>query len=123
MAAKPSEITVALDWRVLRPWPPRPQPAAACRRTTSPRAAGRDRTPNTNHIGMYVAKAQGLYEKAGLTVTLLSPHHDEYKTTPASRCDAHTAAARALQPPLRPPAAARRHRSQTLTLKSPHTND
>lgn len=44
------------------------------------------RTPNTNHIGFYVAKAKGLYTAAGLNVTLLSPHHDEYKRTPASRC-------------------------------------
>lgn len=38
------EITVALDW-----------------------------TPNTNHVGFYVALQQGLYDKAGLRVRLLSP--------------------------------------------------
>ena len=52
----PTPLTVALDW-----------------------------TPNTNHIGFYVAKAQGLYLAAGLDVTLLSTHHDAYKRTPASR--------------------------------------
>jgi ABC-type nitrate/sulfonate/bicarbonate transport system substrate-binding protein len=30
-------------------------------------------------------KARGFYAEAGLDVTLLSPHHDAYKTTPASR--------------------------------------
>ena len=43
------------------------------------------RTPNTNHIGLYVAKAKGLYAAAGLDVTLLSPHLDNYHRTPASR--------------------------------------
>lgn len=37
--------------------------------------------------GFYVAKAQGLYEKAGLDVTFISPHSDEYKVTPASRVE------------------------------------
>ncbi|MGV3650660.1 MAG: ABC transporter substrate-binding protein [Devosia sp.] len=40
------EITVALDW-----------------------------TPNTNHIGLYVAEALGLYDEAGLEVTIL-PYSD-----------------------------------------------
>lgn len=44
------------------------------------------RTPNTNHIGFYFAKAKGLYDAAGLNVRLLSPHVDGYKRTPASRC-------------------------------------
>ena len=44
-----------------------------------------DWTPNTNHIGFYVAKSRGWYADAGLDVTLLSPHHDGYKATPASR--------------------------------------
>ena len=38
----PTEVTVALDW-----------------------------TPNTNHVGIYVAEALGYYEAAGLTVKLL----------------------------------------------------
>ena len=33
-----------------------------------------DWTPNTNHIGFYVAKAKGWYKEAGLEVVLLSPH-------------------------------------------------
>mmetsp|Transcript_14638 Transcript_14638/g.42847 ORF Transcript_14638/g.42847 Transcript_14638/m.42847 type:complete len:288 (-) Transcript_14638:1205-2068(-) len=58
----PTPITVALDW-----------------------------SPNTNHTGFYIAKAQGLYADAGLDVKLLSPHVDEYKTTPASRVEDGTA--------------------------------
>lgn len=43
-----------------------------------------DWTPNTNHIGFYVAKARGLYAAAGLDVAIRSPHVDEYHVTPAS---------------------------------------
>ncbi len=32
-----------------------------------------DWTPNTNHTGLYVAKARGLFEKAGLDVTIVQP--------------------------------------------------
>ncbi|TCT44576.1 ABC-type nitrate/sulfonate/bicarbonate transport system substrate-binding protein [Martelella mediterranea] len=34
-----------------------------------------DWTPNTNHIGLYVAKAEGFYDKAGLDVDIL-PYSD-----------------------------------------------
>ncbi|KAG2441969.1 hypothetical protein HYH02_009763 [Chlamydomonas schloesseri] len=44
-----------------------------------------DWTPNTNHAGFYIAKHKGFYEEAGLEVTIVSPHVDEYKATPASR--------------------------------------
>ncbi|MCA2961022.1 MAG: ABC transporter substrate-binding protein [Silvanigrellales bacterium] len=40
----PTKVVVALDW-----------------------------TPNTNHTGLYVAKAQGLYAKAGLDVSIVQP--------------------------------------------------
>lgn len=50
------EVTVALDW-----------------------------TPNTNHVGFYVAKALGLYSEQGLAVKFLSPHSDNYTSTPAGR--------------------------------------
>ena len=46
--AAPQAVTVALDW-----------------------------TPNTNHVGFYVAKARGLFTEAGLDVELLSPHVGE----------------------------------------------
>ena len=36
-----------------------------------------DWTPNTNHAGFYVAKAQGLYAAAGLDVSFISPHSGE----------------------------------------------
>jgi ABC-type nitrate/sulfonate/bicarbonate transport system substrate-binding protein len=51
----------------------------------TPLVVALDWTPNTNHIGFYVAKAQGLYSAAGLDVKLLSTHQDGYKRTPASR--------------------------------------
>lgn len=50
-----------------------------------------DWTPNGNHVGFYVAKAKGLYDAAGLAVTLLSPHRDAYKATPASKVASGTA--------------------------------
>ena len=37
-----------------------------------------DWTPNGNHLGFYVAKAEGLYERAGLDVRLISPHDAAY---------------------------------------------
>ena len=36
-----------------------------------------DWTPNTNHTGLYVAKAKGWFEEAGLTVSLKSPSEFE----------------------------------------------
>jgi ABC-type nitrate/sulfonate/bicarbonate transport system substrate-binding protein len=44
-----------------------------------------------NHVGFYVAKYQGLYSAADLDVTLLSPHLDAYKATPAARVEDGTA--------------------------------
>eukprot|EP00798_Chlamydomonas_sp_ICE-L_P016730 gene16730-22999_t len=46
-----------------------------------------DWTPNTNHTGFYIAKAKGFYAQAGLDVSFISPHVDEYKVTPASRVE------------------------------------
>lgn len=53
---EPVAVTIALDW-----------------------------SPNTNHIGFYIAKAKGFYSESNLAVTLLSTHHDDYARTPASR--------------------------------------
>uniref|UniRef100_A0A7S0S6H2 Thiamine pyrimidine synthase n=1 Tax=Chlamydomonas leiostraca TaxID=1034604 RepID=A0A7S0S6H2_9CHLO len=50
-----------------------------------------DWTPNCNHTGFFLAKAKGWYREAGLDVTLLSPHTDDYKTTPLSRVADKTA--------------------------------
>ena len=44
-----------------------------------------DWTPNTNHVGVYVAQSAGYYDAAGLEVTVRSPAEDEYETTPAKR--------------------------------------
>ena len=44
-----------------------------------------DWTPNTNHTGFFVAKSKGWYKEVGLEVTLVSPHVDGYKSTPATR--------------------------------------
>jgi hypothetical protein len=35
----------------------------------------------------HAAAAQGLYTKAGLDVSFISPHSDQYKATPASRVE------------------------------------
>ena len=44
-----------------------------------------DWTPNTNHAGIYLARAEGYYEAAGLDVTIRSPADDGDDTTPAKR--------------------------------------
>jgi NitT/TauT family transport system substrate-binding protein len=44
-----------------------------------------DWTPNTNHLGVYVALAEGYYEDAGVDLTVRSPAEDDYETTPAKR--------------------------------------
>jgi len=44
-----------------------------------------DWTPNTNHVGFYVARAKNFYADAGLAVNIISPSVDGYKATPASR--------------------------------------
>ncbi|KAI8926521.1 NMT1/THI5 like-domain-containing protein [Entophlyctis helioformis] len=44
-----------------------------------------DWTPNTNHIGFYIARSKGFYADENLTVSVVSPHEDEYKTTPGAR--------------------------------------
>ncbi|KAG7672991.1 hypothetical protein Ndes2526B_g08482 [Nannochloris sp. 'desiccata'] len=46
-----------------------------------------DWKPNGNHVGFYVAKAKGMYSAAGLDVSLISPHSDNYTATPASRVE------------------------------------
>lgn len=57
-AASPAAVTVALDW-----------------------------TPNTNHIGLFVAEAKGFYEEAGLDVQIL-PYSD---TSAAALVASHVA--------------------------------
>mmetsp|Transcript_19098 Transcript_19098/g.32768 ORF Transcript_19098/g.32768 Transcript_19098/m.32768 type:complete len:348 (-) Transcript_19098:373-1416(-) len=49
---------------------------------TSRCAVALDWTPNSNHAGFYVARAKGWYTEP---VEIVSPHGDDYKTTPAQR--------------------------------------
>ncbi|WP_372912868.1 ABC transporter substrate-binding protein [Salinigranum sp.] len=44
-----------------------------------------DWTPNTNHTGVYVARAKGYYDEASVDLTIRSPAADDYETTPAKR--------------------------------------
>jgi NitT/TauT family transport system substrate-binding protein len=44
-----------------------------------------DWTPNTNHTGIYVARARGYYDDVDVTLTIHSPADDDYETTPAKR--------------------------------------
>lgn len=46
-----------------------------------------DWTPNTNHIGIFVAKAKGFYEMAGIEVIILDPATDQYKITPGKKLE------------------------------------
>ena len=45
-----------------------------------------DWTPNTNHTGLYVAKAKGWFEEAGLAVSLKLPSEfeDSYSGDPSA---------------------------------------
>jgi NitT/TauT family transport system substrate-binding protein len=44
-----------------------------------------DWTPNTNHTGIYVARAKGYYDDADVDLSIHSPAEDDYETTPAKR--------------------------------------
>lgn len=44
-----------------------------------------DWIPNTNYSGFYVARQKGWYAEVGLDVEFISPHVDNYKTTPANQ--------------------------------------
>ena len=46
-----------------------------------------DWTPNTNHIGFFVAQELGFYEELGLQVELLNPEDDNYALTPAKKVE------------------------------------
>ncbi|XP_057848482.1 uncharacterized protein LOC131059073 isoform X2 [Cryptomeria japonica] len=50
-----------------------------------------DWTPNNNHVGFYVAKALNYYEQEGFKVDLISPHLDNYSTTPAFKVSSKSA--------------------------------
>jgi len=46
-----------------------------------------DWTPNTNHIGFFVAKDKGIFKEHGLEITMLDPAEDNYQITPAKKVE------------------------------------
>jgi ABC-type nitrate/sulfonate/bicarbonate transport system substrate-binding protein len=44
-----------------------------------------DWTPNTNHIGIFVAKQLGYYKEKGIEVEVLNPISDNYQVTPGKK--------------------------------------
>lgn len=46
-----------------------------------------DWTPNTNHIGFFVAKALGFYEAEGIQLEITNPSEDNYALTPAKKVE------------------------------------
>ena len=44
-----------------------------------------DWTPNTNHIGIFVAKEMGYYKEKGIEVEILNPISDNYQVTPGKK--------------------------------------
>lgn len=46
-----------------------------------------DWTPNVNHIGFFVARDIGLYEKNGITLEIHNPLDDNYRITPAKKLE------------------------------------
>ena len=46
-----------------------------------------DWTPNINHIGFFVAKELGFYEKMGIQLNIADPTQDNYQTTPAKKLE------------------------------------
>ena len=50
-----------------------------------------DWTPNINHIGFYVAKEKGFYEKLNIDLEIISPELDNYKHSPAKKIELNLA--------------------------------
>lgn len=46
-----------------------------------------DWTPNVNHIGFFVAEANGFYKAKALNLELINPEQDKYATTPAKKVE------------------------------------
>lgn len=46
-----------------------------------------DWTPNINHIGFFIAKELGFYEKKGIQLKIADPTQDNYQTTPAKKLE------------------------------------
>ena len=50
-----------------------------------------DWTPNINHIGFYVAKEKGFFEKLNIDLEIISPEADNYKHSPAKKIELNLA--------------------------------
>jgi ABC-type nitrate/sulfonate/bicarbonate transport system substrate-binding protein len=50
-----------------------------------------DWTPNTNHIGFFIAKDLGIYQNAGINLEILNPSEDNYQTTPGKKLEMNMA--------------------------------
>ncbi|MCS6833446.1 MAG: ABC transporter substrate-binding protein, partial [Flammeovirgaceae bacterium] len=46
-----------------------------------------DWTPNTNHIGFFVAKELRLYEQEGIELQIINPKDDNYQVTPGKKLE------------------------------------
>lgn len=46
-----------------------------------------DWTPNTNHIGFFIAREKGFYTAVGLKVDIQDPSRDDYAETPAKKVE------------------------------------
>ena len=46
-----------------------------------------DWTPNTNHIGFFIAKELGYFNKFDLNVNIIDPRDDNYALTPAKKVE------------------------------------
>ena len=46
-----------------------------------------DWTPNINHIGFFVAKEKGFYDKLNIDLEIISPEADNYKYSPAKKIE------------------------------------
>ena len=46
-----------------------------------------DWTPNTNHIGIFVAQANGYYSEEDIEINILNPLDDEYQITPGKKLE------------------------------------
>lgn len=46
-----------------------------------------DWTPNTNHIGFFIAKELGFYKENGIELEILNPIDDNYQLTPGKKLE------------------------------------
>ena len=46
-----------------------------------------DWTPNINHVGFFIAKTLGYYEKLGIQLEILNPIDDHYQVTPGKKLE------------------------------------